>query len=128
MLMVAQVREYPMCRIVVVHDGDTLRLDADLGFSVHAYVWVRLKDVRAPELSEGEPGQAAKAAVVNWQQSYAPDGGYVRLTTFQVETIEKEIHEQRTFIRYVGIVQPLNGADPGLNDFMRALGYTHQGI
>lgn len=39
------------CRVVDVHDGDTVKVLIDCGFRVSTTVWIRLKDVYAPELS-----------------------------------------------------------------------------
>jgi hypothetical protein len=116
-------RHYPVARVVQVHDGDTLKLDVDLGFSTHAYIWVRLKDVRAPELSEPD-GPAAHIDVRLWLAEHAPDS-FVTLTTFQTGGSFKEIREQRTFIRYVGIIVADNGAE--LNQYLRDKGFIDRG-
>ncbi len=121
--MSTQVRHYPVARIVDVHDGDTLKLDVDLGFSTHAYVWIRLKGVRAPELSE-PTGLQAKQDLEAWLATDAPDG-LVAVDTFQAAGSVKEIREQRTFIRYVGVVTTPGGAE--LNAWLRSCGYTDQG-
>lgn len=121
--MTAQVRHYPVARVVQVHDGDTVKLDVDCGFSVHAYVWIRLKGVRAPELSEAT-GPDAKRAAQAWFQTDAQDG-LVMVDTFQTAGSTKEINEQRTFIRYVGVVTAPGGSE--LNAWMIARGYTDQG-
>ena len=121
--MTAQIRHYPVARVVDVHDGDTVKLDVDCGFSVHAYVWIRLKDVRAPELSE-PTGPQAKQELEAWLQTDAPDG-LVMVDTFQVAGATKEIREQRTFIRYVGIITAPGGQE--LNAWMIARGYVDQG-
>jgi endonuclease YncB( thermonuclease family) len=116
-------RHYPLARVVEIHDGDTLKLDVDLGFSCHAWAWVRLKSVRAPELSEPD-GSAARADVLDWLAEHAPDS-WVTLTTFQTAGGFKEIREQRTFIRYVGIVVADNGAE--LNSYLLAKGWIDRG-
>jgi endonuclease YncB( thermonuclease family) len=115
---------YPLARVLQVHDGDTLKLDVDLGFSCHTWAWIRLKDVGAPELSEPD-GPAAREDVVAWLAEQAPDG-WVTLTTFQVAGAFKEIRERRTFIRYVGIVVADNGAE--LNEWLRAKGFVDRGM
>jgi hypothetical protein len=116
-------RTYPLARVIEVHDGDTLKLDVDLGFSCHMWVWVRLKSVRAPELSEPD-GPAARNDVRLWLAEHAPDS-FITLTTFQTAGAFKEIREQRTFIRYVGIVVADNGAE--LNSYLLAKGYVDRG-
>ena len=117
-------RHYPLARIVEVHDGDTLRLDVDLGFSVHAYVWVRLLDVRAPELHQAG-GAQAKVNVEGWLAEHSP-GGYVSAITYQAPSKVKEIREKMTFVRYVAMVVAEDGRY--LNEWLREQGYVDQGI
>lgn len=116
-------RHYPVARVVTVHDADTIKLDIDLGLSVHTYAWIRLKDVRAPELREAT-GPQAKLDVEAWLATDAPDG-LVAVETFQTAGSSKEINEQRTFIRYVGVVTSPSGTE--LNGWLRSRGYTDQG-
>ena len=122
--MTAQVRHYPVARVVTVHDGDTIRLDVDLGFSVHSYVWVRLRGVRAPELGEAS-GPQAKQDLEAWLATDAPDG-LVSVDTFQTAGSVKEIREQMTFIRYLGVVTSATTGQE-LNAWLLARGYTDQG-
>lgn len=118
-------RVYPLARLLDVHDGDTVKLDVDLGFSTHAYIWLRLRGVRAPELATTE-GQLAREECRAWFDIHAPDG-YVQVTTFQTRGLFKEIREQRTFIRYVGVVA-MGPGGPTLNDYLiTERGYTDQG-
>ena len=117
-------RHYPVARIVEIHDGDTFRIDVDCGFSVHAYVWVRLLDVRAPELSE-PGGQEAKQAVDQWLRVHSPDG-YVSVITYKTAGKGKEIREQMTFIRYVAMVVGEDGSF--LNAWLRDQGYIDKGM
>lgn len=124
--MTSQARLYPVARVAVVHDGDTLKLEVDLGFSTLARVWIRLKGVRAPELKEAA-GPQAKQDLEAWLATDAPDG-YVVVETFQTagSGTLKEINERRTFIRYVGVISsPATGGE--LNAWMRANGYIDQG-
>jgi len=121
--MTAQTRHYPVARVVDVHDGDTLKLDVDLGFATHAYVWIRLKGVRAPELSD-PTGPQAKGDLQAWLETNAPDG-LVMVSTFQIAGSTKEIHEQMTFIRYIGVVTAPAGQE--LNAWLIGRGYTDQG-
>lgn len=62
--------------VLSVHDGDTLRVMADLGFEVYARVDVRLAGCNAPELSQ-PGGQAAKA----WLAGVLPVGSPVRIVS-----------------------------------------------
>lgn len=116
-------RHYPVARVLQAHDGDTLKLEVDLGFSTLARVWIRLKNVRAPELSE-PTGPTARNDTLGWVKDHAPDG-YVAVETFQTAGSSKEISEQRTFIRYVGVVTSTSGDE--LNGYLRSRGYTDQG-
>ena len=51
--------------VVSVHDGDTLTLDVDLGFSIHAHHPLRLAGVNAPELAT-QAGKDALTWVLQW--------------------------------------------------------------
>lgn len=123
-----RTRFYPLAEVIEVHDGDTIRLRIDCGFNNLAREWIRLLDVRAPELKEGQPALAAKQHLLNWLHDYALDR-VVAVTTYQVETMIKEIREKQTFIRYIGTITPLDGTVDrySLNEYMRNLGYTDQG-
>lgn len=116
-------RHYPVARVLEVHDGDTVKLDVDLGFSVHTHAWVRLKGVRAPELSEAG-GPEARSVVWLWLDGHAPDG-YVAVNTFWMPAQATEINEERSFIRYLGVIISPDGTD--LNGYLQAKGYTDQG-
>lgn len=37
--------------VVAVHDGDTVKVDVDLGFDAHYVTWIRLVGINAPELA-----------------------------------------------------------------------------
>ncbi len=119
----SDIRHYPVAQVLTVHDGDTIRLLVDVGFSTLCRVWIRLKGVRAPELSE-PTGPQAKQDLQAWLATDAPDG-MVEVATFQVAGVVKEIREQRTFIRYVGVVTAPGGAE--LNAWLMARGYIDQG-
>lgn len=116
-------RHYPVARVLEFHDADTAKLDVDLGFSTHAHVWLRLKGVRAPELSEPGGAEATGEARL-WLDQHAP-GGYVSVNTFWMPTQAQEINEERSFIRYLGVVFAADGAD--LNSYLQAKGYVDQG-
>lgn len=51
--------------VIQVIDGDTLKLDVDLGFSVHRHETVRLYGINCPEKNT-EAGKAAIAYAANW--------------------------------------------------------------
>lgn len=58
--------------VTEVIDGDTLKMDIDLGFNVHVRHSVRLAGLDCPELSTPE-GEAAKAFTENWVKASGPD-------------------------------------------------------
>jgi endonuclease YncB( thermonuclease family) len=116
-------RTYPVAEVLEVHDGDTLRLRIDQGFGGSQKEWIRLKGVGAPELREPD-GPTAREDVVLWLAEHATEG-FVAVTTFWSVGSAKEIREERTFVRYVGIVVADNGAE--LNSYLLAKGYVDRG-
>jgi endonuclease YncB( thermonuclease family) len=107
--------------LVDVHDGDTITVEADLGFSINLRVHVRLLDVYAPELKElpdaatGNPGGAAtRQYVVDWmatrQQTATAPYPLAMTTTKLPETPD-------TFTRYVANI--VDTAGQSLNDAVR---------
>jgi endonuclease YncB( thermonuclease family) len=117
-------RIYPVCQVLSVYDGDTIRVDIDRGDHIRTRDWIRLKDVRAPELREAD-GPAARADVIAWLNEHAPEG-FVTVTTFWSQGSLKEINEEMTFQRYVGVVVAPNGAE--LNSYLIARGYVTRGM
>jgi hypothetical protein len=123
-------RGYPLAWVLDVHDGDTIKLDVDVGFGTHRWVWVRLRKVRCPELRE-PGGLLARQATLDWLAGHTAPGAallgvgqWVSLITEQVAGEVREIREVMTFVRYVGEVFA-GGAS--LNDHLLGLGYTDQG-
>ena len=112
---------WPVAQVLEAHDGDTLKVAVDQGFSVHSHVWIRLLDVRAPELSE-PTGQVARAVLVDWLLKYAPDDR-VQLTTYR-SSQPLEIRFKNSFTRYIGVI---SAGDSTLNEWLRQRGYTDQG-
>ncbi len=55
------MKYYYNSRVEKVIDGDTVRLDIDLGFTVHWKSNCRLYGVNAPELNSKDPEQKVKA-------------------------------------------------------------------
>jgi endonuclease YncB( thermonuclease family) len=116
-------RLYEVARVVSVHDADTLKVDVDCGFSLHAYVWIRLKGVRAQELAK-PGGPEARQVTLNWLAEHAPDS-FVSVTTFWTPGELKQIRELLSFIRFIGIIRAPNGAE--LNQYLIDAGYINQG-
>ena len=52
--------EYTKCKVIRVIDGDTVRVDVDLGCDTHVNLTLRLAGIDAPEMGTPE-GVAAKA-------------------------------------------------------------------
>lgn len=112
---------WPTARVVEVHDGDSLKLDVDCGFSLHAYAWIRLLDVHAPELSEGD-GAQARQDVLDWLATYAPDSR-VQLITYRTSQ-PLEVRFRQSFTRYLGVVSR-DGME--LNEWLRVKGWIDRG-
>ncbi len=87
-----------------VHDGDTIRFVIDLGMDVRVEKWIRLGNVRAPELSQ-PGGQEALVEAVNWclvrTITNAREWPF-RIRTEQ--TAKPEPDERTSFQRYIGYV------------------------
>ncbi len=112
---------WPLARVLEVHDGDSIKFDVDVGFSMHAYIWVRLLDVRAPELSE-PTGQQARSDTLAWLVEHAPNS-VVELTTYR-SSQPLEVRFRQSFTRYLGVV---SAGQSTLNEWLRQRGYVDQG-
>jgi endonuclease YncB( thermonuclease family) len=113
--------KWPVARVVEVHDGDSVKLDVDAGFSMHAYVWIRLLDVRAPELSEAD-GPQARNDVLDWLAEHAPDSR-VEVVTYRTSQ-PLEVRFRQSFTRYLGLVSR-DGAE--LNSYLIQKGWVDRG-
>jgi hypothetical protein len=87
--------------LIQVIDGDTLRLEIDLGFHVHTQQDIRLLAVSAPETNQ--PGGMESAGWVAGWISLLPDLRWPLLVTTAISRIA-EPDEKRTFTRYLGTV------------------------
>jgi endonuclease YncB( thermonuclease family) len=85
------MKQYPIARIIRVVDGDTIKLALDLDFGIEFTCTVRLKDVRCPELSTGEPGQAAKLLTEQWLAA-------------NVKGLKFQLQDKDLYGRYVGTI------------------------
>ena len=61
--------------IVKIVDGDTVKLDIDLGFKIHIAVTARLHGINAPEGKTTEASDYLKAQI--------PEGSSVRVETYK---------------------------------------------
>jgi hypothetical protein len=87
------------------HDGDSIFVLADLGFSVRAEVELRLKDVRAPEL--GQPGGQETTDFVNGWLAAKMDPTLRWPFWIDVEMERTREPDMRmTFTRYVATIWP----------------------
>jgi endonuclease YncB( thermonuclease family) len=62
---------WPIAKLIEVGDGDTVKLAIDHAFEEDAKVWIRLRDVWAPE-SDDPGGPAATADCANWFAEHGP--------------------------------------------------------
>jgi endonuclease YncB( thermonuclease family) len=85
------MRQYPIARVIRVVDGDTIKLALDLDFGIEFTCTVRLKDVRCPELSTGEPGQAAKLFTEQWLAD-------------NTKSLKFQVQDKDLYSRYVGTI------------------------
>lgn len=117
-------RHYEFARVIDVHDADTIRLLVDVGFQIPmARPWIRLKGVRAEELHK-PGGPEARQVTLNWLAEHAPDS-QVSVTTFWTPGHLKEIREEMSFIRFIGVITAPNGAE--LNRYLIDAGYISSG-
>lgn len=87
-------------RLVRAIDGDTIRVELDLGFDVRVVHDIRVAGVDTPELRGGtqatrEAAQAARRFTEQWCTAGAHDGWPLTVTTSR----------SRSFTRYVGSVE-----------------------
>ena len=88
-----------------VHDGDTVLVTVDAGFSHFPCVWIRLAGIRAPELWEfGGPEARDHAATL------AAPGTPCRLATSKMP---RTGDQKMSFVRYEGGVLLTDGTDLG---------------
>jgi len=96
--------------LITVIDGDTLRLEVDLGFHVHTQQDIRLLGVSAPELNQ-PGGQEATEFVKRWM--LITDLRWPMLVTTTLNR-NLEPDEKRTFTRYLGTISDIDD-DRNLN-------------
>jgi hypothetical protein len=91
-------------RPLEVLDGDTVRLEADLGYYARHRVDVRLLDVHAPEL--GQPGGTeTRAFVEDWMAGLPAIEWPLDIRT-QITRVT-EPTERMSFTRYVGDIRDM---------------------
>lgn len=87
--------------VVSVYDGDTCRLDVDLGFYTQILkMGIRLAGINAPELYDGTPaGMAAR----DYLRSLLPVGSLVTLRTLK--------DKQEKYGRWLGYITNADGVN-----------------
>lgn len=110
-------------QVTDVHDGDTLTVLLDLGFSTHRVeTALRLVGVYAPELSQ-TGGPETRDFVKAWVASLSTSEWPFVVTTSRIKS---DAHEVMTLGRYVGTVTDASGSrvlNAEVNAFVAAHGY-----
>jgi endonuclease YncB( thermonuclease family) len=120
--------DFPVLGVREVHDGDTWRLDLDVGFEHTAFPWLRLKDYSCPELSD-PGGKEAR------EYSRTLLVGAVEAEAIWVRTFKRKGYEdqKKSFARYLAEVYigsfSSRESDPPnpLGEIMVNAGYARRG-
>lgn len=99
-------------RVISVYDGDTLRLDVDLGCDIRINMTVRLHGINCPE-KRTESGQAARGFTIDWLSDHQDADGWLTLSTVK--------DRKEKYGRYLGIV---SGLGETLNDALIQAGHA----
>lgn len=94
-------------RLVKVHDGDSVFVECDLGFSARHEAEIRLDAVHAPELVQAG-GIETREYVSGWMAAHA---AHNRTWPFWIEVVMTTTYEpemRQSFTRYVGTVWPFD--------------------
>lgn len=101
-----------ICKILSVHDGDTVSCEVDLGFHISVNYSIRLAGIDAPELKEGQPAMAAKLHILRYAgkklilASEKTDKYGRYLGTFYEELNGKSINQE---LIDLGLAKPYSG-------------------
>lgn len=96
--MTSAFREYPAA-VLDVHDGDTVHLDVDVGFSTHSHQHVRLLGIQCPEVAGTGVSPDEKAAGVRARLALH---AMLQLGPITVRTFKNDQEDGRG--RYLGIL------------------------
>jgi hypothetical protein len=94
--------------IDVVHDGDTVQAKIDRGFNDTSQIWVRLKDVYAPELREAG-GIDVRDYVIEWLVEHNHEQAHYYAWSVETFRTPRSDVDAMTFDRYLGIVRCSQG-------------------
>jgi micrococcal nuclease len=90
-------------KVLEVHDGDTVVVDIDLGFSTHATpIHIRMKGIDAPELRTPE-GVVAR----DFLKEQLPVGGWVIIKTERVPMVKGD-EPDKYGARWLGVLFDVN--------------------
>ena len=103
----------PTCDVEPVHDGDTVRLELDLGFNQTGVYPLRLKDVMAPELKQ-PGGPESRDFTRAWLAGQTGNRWPFVVETFRTRTGS----DLTTLERYVAVVHDA-AMTSTLNDAVR---------
>lgn len=93
---------YPLTGTPVVIDGDTVKVELDLGFSLYHKVNIRLAGLNAPEVNTTE-GQAVRSSVSAWVLAHTTTQNHWRAITYK--------SGQDKYGRYLATVIAPNGEE-----------------
>lgn len=97
--------------VLDIHDGDTVRLLVDLGFSVHLKIDLRLAGYNAPELNTPAGVRARELLVAKLDKC-----PFVLVQVMKTGSGQ----DARSFARYVGVIHNPDALDPlSINDLMK---------
>lgn len=103
--------------VISVHDGDTMRLNVDLGCDVAIKMTVRLADINAPELST-----AAGKVTRDYVQSLLPVGRAVWIATIKDKREKYGRYLGRIYLDRASMEAATLGAS--VNEMLVAGGYA----
>lgn len=110
------------CKVLEVHDADTIKVLVDRGMDDQSVRWIRLLSTFAPELSQvGGPESRAFAAEWVAQHGDGTDWPFL-LTTYRTPRSDADV---TTLSRYVGTITAASGAslNADVQAYVTAQGY-----
>jgi endonuclease YncB( thermonuclease family) len=102
-------------RLISVTDGDTVRLELDLGYRVYTEQSIRIAGVNAPELRQTPEGAQAAAWAAQWFMAHGVHG------PMRWPFLLHSERDGQSFSRYVGAI--FCGQGHSLGDDLIAAGH-----